>query len=263
MKRLESCAAVLLAAFSLAGCSPYEKTTSVAFRDPSAVRYVDEASGKKIPYSNGDDRDADHEIKKDDVRLGNHYAELIVTGYEAPDGSLVTKWSTDRLMKWGAEPVTTTRVAVLPNTGTITLDDHVAVDTSANNAEFPVCGRFDNLGMSHAPFRHPTTNSIVGTSCDRPHDLVLTATTPWSNVEAVHHLSKNDPGRNIMMAVVTTALTGIAGTTLLVLGDHGDHPAATVGGYATFALGGVIDLAVLVPAIFSKDRDDVVYDAKR
>ena len=220
-------------------------------------------SGKTIPYSNGHDRDADNEIKKDDVRAGNHYEELIVTGYEASDGSLVTKWSTDRLMKWGADRATTTRVAVLPNTGTIALADHVAIDTSTNAAEFPVCGRFDELGASRAPFRHPITGAIVGTSCDRPHDLVLTATTPWSNVETVHHISKNDPGRNIMLAVVTTVLTGIAGTTLLVIGQQGDHPTETVGGYAALGLGGVIDLAVLVPAIFSRDRDDVVYEAKR
>jgi hypothetical protein len=263
MKRLEPLIAITAALASLAGCDPYMKSTSVALRDPAAVRYVDEENGKTIPYSNGDDESASHQIKKDDVRIGNHYDELIVTGYEAPDGSLVTKWSTDRLMKWGAQPVSTTRVAVLPNTGTITLDDHVAVDTSTNTAEFPVCGRFDELGLSHAPFRHARVGAIVGTSCDRPHDLILTATTPWSNVETVHHISKNDPGRNIMLAVVTTALAGIAGTTLLVMGDRGDHPAATVGGYAALGLGGVIDLAVLIPAIFSSDRDQVVYEAKR
>ena len=255
MKRLQSCVAAALAALSVAGCSPYEKSTSVALRDPSAVRYVDEASGKVVPYSTGNDENAANEIKKGDVRSGNRYSELIVTGYESPGGSLVTKWSTD------AAP--TKRTAVLENNGSFTIPDHVVVDPSSAAAEFPVCARFDSLGRSRAPFRSPRTSAIVGTPCDGPHDLIFVATTPWTNVEQVRHISKNDAGRNIMLAVVTTALTGIAGTTLLVEGARGDHPAATVGGFAALGLGGIIDLAVLIPAIFSKDRDDVVYEAKR
>jgi hypothetical protein len=255
MKRLESCVAAGLAVLWFAGCSPYEKTTSVALRDPSAVRYVDEASGKMVPYSSGNDENAANQIKKDDVRSGNRYSELIVTGYESPGGSLVTKWSTD------AAP--TERTAVLENNGAFTIPDHVAVDPSSAAAAFPVCARFDTLGRSHAPFRHERTNAVVGTPCEGPHDLILVATTPWANVEQVHHISKNDPGRNIMIAVVTTALTGIAGITLLTVGDRGERPAATVGGFAALGLGGMIDLAVLVPTIFSKDRDEVVYDAKR
>ena len=239
----------------MAGCNPYSETTSVALRDPSGVRYVDEANGKTIPYSTGHDEAASNEIKKDDVREGNRYSELIVTGYETPGGSLVTRWQTDL--------APTQRTAVLENTGTFTVPDHVAIDTSSKAAEFPVCGRLDSLGSSGKPFHRPLTSAIVGTSCDGPHDLILTATTPWSNVETVHHISKNDRGRNVALAVVATALTGIAGATLLATGDRGDHPAATVGGFAALGLGGVIDLAVLVPAIFSKDRDVVVYDAKR
>lgn len=259
MKRLESSIAVLLTALLLGGCSPYENTTSVAVRDPSAIRYVDEASGKVVPYSNGHDQNAESEIKKDDVRIGNRYSELIVTGYESPGGTLVTKWSTDT--KWNGTTVPIERTAALENNGTITIPDHVAVDPSQHAAAFPVCARFDNLGRSRAPFHHEKTGAIVGTPCDGPHDLILVATTPWANVEQVHHISKNDPGRNIMLAVVTSALTGIAGTTLLVEGARGNHPGETVGGFAALGLGGVIDLAVLIPAIFSKDRDDVVYDA--
>ncbi len=261
MKRLKRLLAISVTLTSFAGCDPYLKSTSVAVRDPAAVRYVDEATGKTIPYSTGHDDNASNEIKKDDVRVGNHYSELIVTGYESPGGTLVTKWNTDAkfgMTRWPIE-----RTAVLENNGTITIPDHVALDSSHDAAAFPVCARFDTLGRSHAPFRHPVSNAVVGTPCDGPHDLIVVATTPWSNVETVHHISENDPGRNIMLAVVSSALAGIAGTVLLVEGDHGNHPAETVGGFAALGLGGVIDLAVLIPAIFSRDRDQVVYEAKR
>ncbi|MEO7110942.1 MAG: hypothetical protein ABI183_10940, partial [Polyangiaceae bacterium] len=238
MKRLERFAALLIATVFFAGCSPYERSTSIALRDPSAVRYIDQITGKPIPYSSGRDGLASTELERHDLRVaGDHFEELIVTGYETADGSLITHWRTDALPGARNQVASSVGDAVLENDGKFTIADHLPLDPSSRRAEFAVCGRFDDLGGQLPPFRGRYTTESVGTSCNGLHDLKLVAATDWSNVERVHHISKNDAGRNIMLAVVTSALTGIAGSVLLAEGGRGEHPAETVGGFAALGLG--------------------------
>ena len=256
------CVLLLLAIAAVtAGCDPYVRTTQIDLRNPSLIHYAT-SDGRLVSSTDG----TPTTVANHDVRVqGTHYAELIVTARTAPDGTLVTSWQTDPDLLRGEKKL------ALGGSNDLIVDDRAPLSTSQQTLSFPVCGRYDYLGggrrkiFGRAP-QEPVGASYyaieIGANCDVAHDVELTAQTPLSNVRSATYIAKNNPSHNILLAVATTIVTGTAGTFLLAAPTHGEQPLTSIvhgAGVGTLALGAGIDLAILIPAIFAHDHEDVVY----
>ena len=243
---------MILATAMSSACDPYLRTTAIEVSDPTQLRYAT-ADGRAVAGPNEPSTTvADH-----DVRVhGNRFAELIVTAHSASDGTLVTAWRTDPdLMQGGKKLGTGTG-------GKLVVADHVPIAEAHDSLSFPVCGRFDYLRSGRRGTGHAVTAVYVGTDCELPHDVELVASTPLGNVRDIRYESKNDLGRNLLLVLATSIVTGAAGTTLLLARDHEGHPLSpTLRGLGVGALGvgAAVDLAVLIPAIFARDHEETVY----
>ena len=237
-----------------AGCDPYVRSTALEVRDPTLLHYAT-TDGRAIPRTpSAPTMIADHDVRV----LGNRFAELIVTARSSGDGRLITTWSaaSDRLHM--------ERTEAIGGGGKLVVDDRPAVATSANELTFPVCGRYDDIGRAKRGAGGAyLANVYLGTDCALDHDVAVIAETPISNVRSVRYVAKSAVGRSVALATVASILTGAAGATLLLARDDGHalSPAARGVGVGVLAAGAVIDLAIVIPAIFSHDHEDAVYGA--
>ena len=240
----------LLVGSLASACDPYVRTTVVELRDPSQVQYAT-TSGRPIA-ANGKPA----VISDDDVRYqGNHISEMIVTGERAPDGTLKTAWRTDPDLFHD-----THALDFHPATMTV-LPDQDSVAMTGDTLSYSVCGAHADSGIRFNGQEHFAVG--LGSSCNsRRNDFQIEAVTPMSNVKSVRYEYEADRSRPILTALAVSMLTtGIASILLVTPGDRSTDASAASKTEAgvVFALGGAIDLGLVLSAIFARDHEEVIY----
>lgn len=248
----------LLVAIAMLGtaCDPYVRTTVVELRDPSDVHYAT-SLGRPI-----DPNRKPAVISDDDLRYqGNHISELIVTAQPAPDGTLKTAWQTDPDVFHEQRGVT------FRPASTTVIDGHDAVTMSPDTLSFPVCGTHQDSGVHRKGGTEHFGLALGPPYCNsRRTDFQINAVTPMSNVESVRNVYEADRGRTVMTALVVTMLAGGVASVLWLSPPGKSAQAAAdakTGAGVVLAIGGAIDVGLVLSAIFARDHEEVIYQGPR